>query len=151
MKDKNIIITFSDYENNYYKNLFNAYETILDLCMYNDIKLEDFINEGKSYPFIINIKVPSKIDIFYSREDIINGMANYSKYVKEVYNKNKDEFFYFSKQQFVLWIIKVIICKIAASYSVVIYEEYCDGKYKQSIITNDSDIKMKDISRYLPS
>ena len=145
MKEKNIVITLSDYEPNYYKKLFNVYETILDLCMYNDLKLDDFINEEKGYPFIINIKVPSKIDIFYSREDIINVMSNYSKYIKEVYNKNKEEFLYFSKQQFVLWIIKVIICKIAASYSVVTYEEYCDGKYKQYVITNDPNIKMKGI------
>lgn len=149
MKEKNIVITFSDYEHNYYKNLFNTYETILDLCMYNDLKLDDFINEYKGYPFIINIKVSPKNDIFYSREDIINGMSNYSKYIKEVYNKNKEEFFYFSKQQFVLWIIKVIICKIAASYSVVTYEEYSDGEYKQSVITND--VPIKGISKYLPT
>lgn len=149
MKEKNIVITFSDYEPNYYKNLFNAYDTILDLCMYNDIRLEDFINESKGYPFIINIKTPSKIDLWYSKEDIINGMSNYSKFVKEIYNKNKEEFSYFSKQQFILYIIKVIICKIAASYAVVTYEEYSDGEYKQSVITNDVPLQGKYISKYL--
>lgn len=129
---REIIIEISDYSPKDYKYIYNGVDTIIEVAMLNGISFKDFLVPANGQPFFVHMVLPEDTKSIYNQNEILSQLPKLKNYVEDEVSAYKDRLFFKSRQKFVMFIIKTILCRYVASYAVVHYVD----KGKRYVIAN---------------